>query len=57
MFFYFVSCYTMTIPVVGEKHKLKLALANPNGAPATLTDEMIQTPLLVALKTIKTLSM
>ena len=57
MFFYFVSCYTMTIPVVGEKHKFKLALANSNGAPATLMDEMIQTPLLAALKTIKTLSM
>ena len=47
----------MTIPVAGEKHKFKLALANSNGAPATLMDEMIQTPLLAALKTIKTLSM
>ena len=45
------------IPVVREKIKVKLALANPAGAPTTLADEMIQTPLLVALKTIKILSM
>ena len=45
------------IPVVREKIKVKLALANPTGAPTTLADEMIQTPLLVALKTIKILSM
>ena len=45
------------IPVVKEKIKVKLALAIPTGAPTTLADEMIQTPLLVALKTIKILSM
>ena len=45
------------IPVVREKIKLKLALAIPAGAPTSLADEMIQTPLLVAIKAIKILSM
>ena len=47
----------LTIPVVREKIKVKLALAIPIGAPTTLVNEMIDTPPLVALKTIKTLSM
>ena len=47
----------LTIPVIREKIKVKLALAIRTVAPATLTDKMIQTPLLVALKTIKILSM
>ena len=46
----------LIIRVVREKIKAKLALAIPNGAPTTLADELIQTPLLVALKTIKILS-
>ena len=46
----------LIIPVVREKIKVKLALAIPTGALTTLAVEMIQTPLLVALKTIKTLS-
>ena len=37
--------------------KVKLALATPTGAPTTLVNEMIDIPPLVALKTIKTLSM
>ena len=37
--------------------KVKLALATPTGPPTTLVNEMIDTPPLVALKTIKTLSM
>ena len=45
------------IPVVRVKIKVKLALAIPTGAPSTLADEIIQTPLLVALKTIKISSM
>ena len=45
------------IPVYREKIKVKLAYAIPTGAPTTLADEMIQTPILVALKTIETLSM
>ena len=43
----------LIIPVVKEKNKLKLALAIPNGVPKTLTDEMIQNPLLAALKQLK----
>ena len=43
------------VPVAKEKIKVKLALAIPTGAPTTLSDEMIQTLLLVALKTIKIL--
>ena len=47
----------LTIPVLKEKIKVKLALAIPTGAPTTLVNEMIDTPPLVALKAIKTLSM
>ena len=46
----------LTIPVVREKIKVKLALAIPTGAPTTLINEQIDTPPIVALKTIKTLS-
>ena len=45
------------IPVVREKIKVRLALAIPAGAPTTLADKMIQTTVLVVLKTIKVLSM
>ena len=61
---YYVKLYKLVmlsnffiVPVAKEKIKVKLALAIPTGAPTTLADEMIQTPLLVALKTIKILSM
>ena len=47
----------LIIPVVKEKIKVKLAPAIPIGAPTILTKEIIQTLLLAALKTIKTLSM
>ena len=47
----------LIIPVVREKIKVRLALAIPAGAPTTLANEIIQTPLLVALKTITILSM
>ena len=46
----------LTIPVVREKIKVRLALAIPTGAPAILVNEIIDTPLLAALKTIKILS-
>ena len=46
----------LTIPVVREKIRVKLALAIPT-APIILVNEIIDTPPLVALKTIKTLSM
>ena len=47
----------LTISVVGEKIKVKLAPAFPIGVPTTLSEEIIQTPPLTALKTIKILSM
>ena len=58
-FFLFIGILrnSLITPAVTEKSKAKLALAIPAGALATLADEMIQTPLLVALKTIKILSM
>ena len=40
----------LIIPVVTRKIKIRLALAIPTGAPAKLTDEIIQTPPLAALK-------
>ena len=58
-FFLFLVIFSkfLTIPVVKEKSKVKLALAIPTGAPIILLNEIIDTPLLVALKTTKTLSM
>ena len=47
----------LAIPIVREEIKVKLALAIPTGAPATFVNEQIDTPPVVALKTIKTLSM
>ena len=47
----------LVVPVVREKIKVKLALATPAGAPTTLVDEQIDTPPVIALKTIKILSM
>ena len=46
----------LTIPVVSEKIKIGLALAIPTGAPTILVNEIIDTLLLVVLKTIKILS-
>ena len=43
----------LTIPVDREKNKVRLALAIPTGAPIIVVKEMIDTPPLVALKTIK----
>ena len=58
-FFLFLAMLSnfLIIPVVREKIKVKLALAIPTGAPIILVNEIIDTPLLVALKTIKILSM
>ena len=47
----------LIILVAREKVKVKLALAIPTGTPTTFVKEMIDTPPLVALKTIKILSM
>ena len=61
MLFLFVSCYIqyffLTIPVVREKIKVKNALAIPTCAPTILLNEIIDTPQLAALETIKILSM
>ena len=58
-FFFFLVILSnfVIISVVREKNTAKLDPAIPIGAPTTLTDKKIQHPPLVALKTIKTLSM
>ena len=58
-FFLFLVIFNnfLTIPVVREKNKVRLALAIPTGAPIILVNEIIDTPPVVALKTIKILSM
>ena len=57
--FFFLVIFNnfFTIPVVKEKIKIKLALAIPTDAPITFVNEIIDTPPVVALKTIKILSM
>ena len=52
-FFSFLVIFSnfLTIPVAREKNKVRLALAVPTGAPTILVNEIIDTPLLVALKT------
>ena len=57
LFFLVMLSNLLTIPVVREKIKVKLALAIPTGAPTTLVNKIIDAPPLVALKAIKTLSM
>ena len=54
-FFFFLVILSnfLTIPVVREKNKVKIALAIPTGAPTILVNKIIDTMLLVALKTIK----
>ena len=57
-FFLFLVIFNnfLTISAAREKFKVKLALAIPTGFPTILVNKIIDTPLLVALKTIKTLS-
>ena len=57
-FFFFLVIFNnfLTISVVREKIKVKLALAIPTGAPITLVNEIIDTPPVVTLKIIKILS-
>ena len=54
-FFLFLVVFSnfLTIPVVREKNKVRFALAIPTGAPTILVNEIIDTPPLVALKTVK----
>ena len=44
------------IPVIKENIKVKLALTIPTDVPIVLVNEIIDTPLVVALKTFKILS-
>ena len=54
-FFLFLVIFSnfLTIHVVREKNKVRLALAIPTGAPTILVNEIIDTPPLVALKKLK----
>ena len=58
-FFLFLVIFSnfLTIPVVREKIRVKIALGIPTGTPTILVNEIIDTQPLVALKTIKSLSM
>ena len=56
LFFVMLSNF-LIISVVREKNRVKLAPAILTGAPTIHTKEIIQTPPLVAPKTIKVLSM
>ena len=53
-FFLFLLIFSnfLTIPVVREKIKIKLALANPTGAATILVNEIFDTPPVVARKTL-----
>ena len=55
LFFFFLVIFNnfLTIPVVREKIKVKIALAFPTGAPIILVNEIIDTPPVVALKQLK----
>ena len=57
LFFLIVLNNFLVIPVVREKIKVKLAFAIPTGAQTIPVNEQIDTPPIVALKTIKILSM
>ena len=57
LFFLVIFNNFLVIPVVREKNKVRLALAIPTGAPTIVVNEIIDTPPVVALKTIKILSM
>ena len=55
-FLFFVMPSNLSFLLLEKKIRVKLAPTIPIGAPTTLTEKTIQTPPLVALKTIKTLS-
>ena len=52
-FFLVIFNLSLVIPIVREKHKVKLALAIPTSAPTILVNKIIDTSPLAALKTIK----
>ena len=51
LFFLVIFNNSLTIPVVREKKKVKLALAIPTAAKKILVNEISDTPPVVALKT------
>ena len=55
--FFLVVPNNLVIPVFREKIKVKLALEIPTDAPTILVNEQIDTPPVLAFKTIKILSM
>ena len=57
LFFLVILCNFLTIPFVREKIRVKIALAILTGAPTKLVNEIIDTAPVVAIKTIKILSM
>ena len=57
LFFLVIFNNFLVVPVDREKMKVKIAIAIPTGAPTILVNEEIDTPPVVALKTIKILSM
>ena len=52
-FFLVIFINFLTIPFVREKNKVRLALSIPTGALTIVANEVIDTPPLAALKTIK----
>ena len=56
LFFLAICNNFLVIAIFREKIKVKLALAIPTSAPTILVNEQIDTPPLVALKTIKIFS-
>ena len=57
LFFLVIFSNFLIISVGREKIRVKLALAIPTEAPTKLVNEIIDTPPVVALKSIKILSM
>ena len=57
LFFPVIFSKFITNPVIREKIRVKIALAIQTRAPTIRVNEIIDTSPLVALKTIKTLSM
>ena len=57
LFFLVIFNNVLVIPVDREKLKVKLALAIPTGASTILVNKQIDTPPVVAFKTIRILSM
>ena len=56
LLFFVIFSNLLTIPVVREENKVRLALAIPTGAPTTFVNEIIDIPLFAALKTINIFS-